>query len=386
MNPKMLILLALTHLATDTCQGALPALLPHLKESMGLTYAAAGGIVMAMTLTSSVIQPIFGYLTDRWRLTWLVPSGVVIAGLGFAVLGLVDGYGLVLASVMLSGLGVASFHPEAFKRVLSSAGERKVTAVSFFMVGGNMGMALGPIIITSCVAWLGNPGTILFSLPLWVMGTLVLLNWGNLVRAGAGKSSTADQTPPRPLGNRLKPLSILLIAVTLRSWAHFGITAYLPFFYVDHLGGDPLLVGHLLSVFLFCGVAGTLLGGPIADRVGPRSFFITSVTVVTPLMVSFLFVGPVWLFILTGLAGAFLMSTWSTVMVMAQQILPDRAGMASGLMVGFAMGSGGIGATLFGLVADQWGLTLVVAIASALPVLSAVAAWFIPKPQAAPAV
>jgi FSR family fosmidomycin resistance protein-like MFS transporter len=280
---------------------------------------------------------------------------------------------------------VASFHPEAFKRVLGSSGERKVTAVSLFMVGGNMGMALGPVIITVSLAWLGDAGTVLFAVPPWLMAGLILFYWGTLAKGGVGKGAHVDQPAPQPLGKRWGPLAILLLAVTLRSWAHFGITSYLPFYYMDRLGGDPLLVGHLLSVFLFCGVAGTMLGGPIADRVGPRAFFIASVTVVTPLMVAFLFVGPFWLFILTGLAGAFLMSTWSTVMVMAQQILPDRAGMASGLMVGFALGTGGIGATLLGLVADHWGLTLVMGIAAALPVLSACVAWFIPQPAATPA-
>jgi FSR family fosmidomycin resistance protein-like MFS transporter len=294
-------------------------------------------------------------------------------------------YGLVLAAVVVCGLGVASFHPESFKSILASAGERKVTAVSWFMVGGNTGMALGPLILTACVAWLGLKGTVLFSLPAWIMAGVLWLNWGLLKDGGKAAGSSAAAPAPQPLGERWRPLSLLLLTVTLRSWAQFGISSYLPFYFLRELGGDPLLVGHLLTTYLFCGAAGTIAGGPLADRVGPKTFFIVSVALVTPVMASFLYADAFWLFVAAGLAGALLMATWSTVMVMAQQILPDRAGMASGLMVGFALGAGGMGATALGWVADTWGLPMVLKISAALPALSALIAWWLPGRPHTPA-
>ncbi len=383
---RVLLLFVLGHLATDTTQGALPALLPFLKESLDLSYAAAGVIVMTMNLTSSVIQPLFGYLTDRLRLRWLVPAGVALAGVGFAAVGLMPNYALVLVAVTVCGLGVASFHPESFKSILASAGERKVTAVSWFMVGGNLGMALGPLLLTVCLAWQGMKGTVLFALPAWIMAGVLLLNWGLLKDGGPGAAGQAAPPAPQPLGRRWRPLSLLLLAVTLRSWAQFGVSSYLPFYFLHELGGDPLLVGHLLTTYLFCGAAGTLAGAPVADRVGPKPFFIVSLVLVTPVMAGFLYADQFWLFIAVGVAGALLMSTWSTVMVMAQQLLPDRAGMASGLMVGFAVGAGGMGATALGWVADNWGLPMVMGLVAAMPALSALVAWRLPgraAPQAA---
>lgn len=371
MNPRYLLLLIAAHLVTDTAQGALPALLPLLKENLGLSYALAGAIIMTMNLTSSVIQPLFGYLTDRWSLRWLLPLGVAASGVGLALVALAPDYGTVLAAVVFSGLGVASYHPEAFKSVLASAGERKVIAVSWFMVGGNLGMALGPVLLSAYLAWLGLKGVLVFAFPALIAGLLFLLFWRRDARGQDPQAKPAPAQAPQPLGERWRPLTVLILAVVVRSWVHTGMIAYLPFYYVQVLGGDPLEVGHLLSVFLLCGVAGTLLGAPVAERTGPQPFFVVSVALVTPLAVWCLFAQGLWLFLAVGLAGAFLVSTWSVVMVMAQQILPDRAGMASGLMVGFAIGTGGVGAAVLGLVADRWGVPLVMWIVAFLPLASA---------------
>ncbi len=384
MNPSLLLLLTAAHLITDTVQGAVPALLPLLKDKLGLTYALAGAIIMTMNLTSSVIQPLFGYLTDRWSLRLLLPLGVAVSGVGLALVGPAPGYLAVLAAVVLSGLGVASYHPEAFKAVLVSAGSRKVTAVSWFMVGGNLGMALGPVLVGVYVAWLGLNGSLLFAVPGLAAACLFPLAWrGGGKRRDERAELAGANLPPRPLGARWRPLSVLVAAVVVRSWAHTGVVAYLPFYYVHVLGGDPLRVGNLLSTFLLCGVAGTMLGAPVAERVGPKPFFVATVALVTPLAVWCLFATGLWLFVAVGVTGAFLLSTWSVVMVMAQQILPDRSGMASGLMAGFAIGMGGVGAAVLGLVADHWGVSMVLWIVAVLPLLSAAIAWALHLPPAA---
>lgn len=383
MDLKSLLLLIAGHLVVDTPQGALPALLPLLKQALGLSYAQAGAIVMTMNLTSSVIQPLFGHFSDRWRLRWLLPAGLAVSGLGFALVGLVPGYAAVLALVVVSGLGVASFHPEAFKAVLGSATTRKVVGVSWFMVGGNLGMVVGPLMVGLYCSWLGLGGTAFFALPGLLMAGLLLWSWPRL-QASRALDAAQAQGPPQPLAGRLGPLSILLAAVILRSWVYSGITSFVPFYYVSVLGGQEVDTWRLLTTFLLAGVAGTALGAPLAEKVGPKRFFVVTVALTTPLTLWFLHAHGPWMYLAMALDGAFLVSTWSVVMVMAQQILPDRAGMASGLMVGFAIGTGGIGATVLGSVADRWGVASVLQIVAFLPLLSGLVGCFVPTRAAGP--
>lgn len=383
MQIQLLLLLVLGHIVTDTTQGALPALLPLLKEVHKLSYAEAGALVMTMNLTSSVIQPLFGHLTDRWNLRWLVPAGVAVSGIGFSLIGLATGYVSILGAVVFCGLGVASFHPESFKAVLGSSGNRKVVGVSWFMVGGNLGMALGPILITAYCAWLGLKGVALFAVPGLLTATLILSYWRRLARRAVDSHAPAVETPPlQPLRTRVRPLSILISAVVLRSCIHVGIATFVPFYYVSVLGGDPLAVGKLLTTFLAAGVAGTLLGAPLAEKIGPKRFFVISVVLVTPLLLWLLQVDGFMLYALMAVMGGLLLSSWSPVMVMGQQIMPDRAGMVSGLLVGFGLGTGGIGAALMGVIADHYGVTTVLYIVSVLPILASAVGLFIPSSHA----
>ncbi|MFH1033542.1 MAG: MFS transporter [Pseudomonadota bacterium] len=383
MDLKSLLLLIMGHLVVDTPQGALPALLPLLKQAQGLSYAQAGAIVMIMNLTSSVIQPLFGHFTDRWRLRWLLPAGLAVSGLGFALVGLAPGYGTILVLVVISGLGVASFHPEAFKAVLGSVSTRKVVGVSWFMVGGNLGMVLGPLMVGLYCAWLGLRGTLLFALPGVMMAGLLLWNWPRL-QALRSLEPGQEQGRPQPLAGRLAPLGILVGAVILRAWVYSGITAFVPFYYVGVLGGQEVDTWRLLTTFLLAGVLGTALGAPLAEKVGPKRFFVITVALTTPLTLWFLHSSGFWMYLAMALDGAFLISTWSVVMVMAQQILPDRAGMVSGLMVGFAIGTGGIGAAVLGAVADRWGVGTVLHVVAVMPLLSALAGCFVPAGASRP--
>jgi len=169
----------------------------------------------------------------------------------------------------------------------------------------------------------------------------------------------------------------------LRSWAHLGFTTFVPFFYVDYLGVDPRLVGPLLFVFLGAGAAGTLVGGPIADRWGPRRFLVAVFFLATPLATGFLFARGVWSFMLLGALGFVLISTFSVSVVLGQAYLPRHQAMAAGLNVGFANGVGGLGVAFLGLVADQWGLPVALGITAAMPMLGFVAALFLPEPRRA---
>jgi len=383
MNLKALLLLSMGHLITDINQGGLPVLLPFIKESLGLSYTAAGAIIMTSNLTSSTIQPLFGYLSDRWGASWLLPAGVLMACVGFGLVGLAPSYPLTLLAVLISGLGVASFHPEGFKAAQSFTGDRKATGMSFFSVGGNLGFGLGPILAVAAYTWIGLKGTTLFFIPGLAAGGVLLaaLPWLSAPRHPG--PTRATYPVGGPVRRRWIPLSLLILAVTVRSWVQMGLVAFVPFYFVHVLKGDPLFVGKLLTGFLIAGAAGTMLGAPIADRVGHKRFFVVTMLLLVPLLMLFLRSDGASLFWILCGAGGLLVSTFTVTVVMAQQMLPDRLGMASGLMVGFAIGAGGIGATVLGSVADSWGVLKVLQITAFLPAVAALTAFMIPYPPGA---
>src|SRR6266545_3521012 len=224
-NMRLLGLLALGHMVIDVNQGALPALLPFLKSALALSYTATGIIVLMANVTSSLIQPLFGYFADKTARRWVLPLSVLLSSLGIGLTGLAPSYDVVLALVVITGFGVAAYHPEGYRTATAVAGDRKVTGVSIFSTGGNIGIAAGPPLITALVTGLGLPRTMV----------------------GA--------------------MSLLILVIAVRSWTQLGFTTYVPFYYLEVLKGDPRMVGTLLAIFLGAGAAGTLIAGPISDRI-----------------------------------------------------------------------------------------------------------------------
>jgi FSR family fosmidomycin resistance protein-like MFS transporter len=383
MNLKALLILSLGHLITDINVGGLPILLPYFKEALKLSYTASGAIIMTSTLSSSMIQPLLGYFSDRWGGIWVLPAGVITACAGFSVLGFAPSYSLLLLAVMVTGFGVAIYHPEGFKVAQFFTGARKATGMSFFSVGGNVGVGLGPLLAVYAYKFMGLKGTVLFILPGLLMIGILFAAMPMLSapqRLERQRKSKGGSTRARPLGPRWVTLTLLLTAVTVRSWVQMGLIAFIPFYFVNVLKGDPLLVGKLMSVFLITGAFGTLGGAPIADRVGHKRFFNITMALMTPRLWLVLQSKGLWLFITLGVVGLVLVSTFTVTIVMAHQILPDRLGVASGLMTGFAFGTGGVGATILGSVADVWGVVTVLKITAWMPILSVLFALWMPYP------
>jgi FSR family fosmidomycin resistance protein-like MFS transporter len=377
-NLKLLSALSFGHMVVDVNQGALLALLPFLKTALGLSYAGSGAIILVSNLTSSVIQPLFGYLSDRSSRRWLLPLSVVAAGAGAALVGVATTYAVILVLVVLSGLGVAAYHPEGFRAASEVAGDRKATGLSFFSIGGNAGFALGPPVTTALIAWFGLPGSLGLLVLSLIASALLLavLPW----LAPAAEAHPAAPTTGDRRETRAGAMGVLIVVILLRSWTQLGFTTFIPFFYVDDLGADPQLVGPLLFVFLGAGALGTLAGGPIADRWGPRRFLVAVFFLATPLAAGFLVSRGLWAFLLLGALGFVLVSSFSVSVVLAQAYLPRHLAMAAGLSVGFAIGAGGLGVALLGWVADHWGVLATLRVTAALPLLSFVAALFLPEP------
>ncbi len=358
LNFKVLLILSLGHMVTDIYQGALPATLPFLKERLGLTYTMAGTILMMANFTSSILQPLFGFYSDKKEKPVLLPIGVVSAGVGFALLSIPSNYYIILFLVTISGLGVAAYHPEGYKTAHFFTGEKSVTGMAVFSVGGNLGLALGPVMAIYVIRYLGFSALPVVVAPALIFMAILLFYRQTIAIPRLEHAQKKMETSPTPASSYVSLFFVVAIVV-MRSWTQMGLLSYIPFYYINYLKGDPVFAGNLVFTFLACGAAGTLLGAPFADKWGHRFFlrlsmFLSAITL--PLMFVPFIANSYLIFVVLGLQGMLLISTFSVTIVMAQRLLPKRLGVASGLMVGFAIGTGGLGVTLLGVVADNFGV------------------------------
>jgi len=308
-NLKVLLLLASGHLVTDLYQGALPVILPFLKAKLMLSYTATGTILLVGTLTSSIIQPLFGYISDRKEKPLLLPLGCLCAGAGFSMLALPSSFALVLPLVVLSGLGIASYHPEGFRTAHFFTGERRVTGMSIFSVGGNLGFAVGPLLALFVVQTWGFESLPVMAAPAVLFAVTILLSWHMIVipRPGAHGAAAARQAGPGAA--QWLSLCVLIGIVVMRSWVQVGLLTYIPFYFIDHLKGDILQAGTLVTTFLTGGAVGTLAGAPLADRWGHKRYLVLSMLLSSLLMPLFFVTEGILLFAVLGLLGMILIST-----------------------------------------------------------------------------
>lgn len=367
------------HLFTDVNQGAVVALVPFLVAERGLSLAAAGALVLAATLSSSIVQPLFGFFSDKRPLPVLMPLGVAVAGIGISLTGVAPSYPAIFACIVLSGLGVAAFHPEAarFANHVAAPSGSRARGMSFFSVGGNAGFALGPVLTTPLVLLFGLPGTLFLALPALIMGLVLLRELPRLLgyepeppQAGDREEATAD---------RWGPFAIMGAAVVVRSFLYFGLVTFVGEYYVRELGTSPLFANGALSAMLFAGAVGTLVLGPVADAVGRRTVLVGSMLVLPPLLFAFAGAGPLLGTVLLALAGAAIIGTFGVTVVMGQEYLPARIGAAAGVTMGLSIGLGGLGAPIFGAIADARGLPTLMLVFAALPIVGLVLALLLPR-------
>ncbi|QIN82765.1 MFS transporter [Rubrobacter tropicus] len=367
------------HLFTDLNQGAVAALLPFLISERGISLAAAGALVFAATVSSSLVQPLFGIFSDRRPIPALMPLGVLLAGVGMALVGVAPNYALIFASVVLSGVGVAAFHPEAARFANYVSGSRRARGMSFFSVGGNAGFALGPVVATPLVLVFGLPGALFLAAPAAIMAGVMFFETPRMLRlapeaAEGGEKKAGTEAAPENWG----PFAVMIAVVAVRSFVYFGLVAFVASYYERVLGASPALGNVALTVMLASGAVGTLLMGPLADRFGRKAVLALSMLVLPPLVLAFVFAGPYAGMALLALVGAATVGTFGVTVVMGQEYLPGRIGLAAGITMGLSIGLGGIGAPLLGLLADAGGLRAAMLAIAALPVLGLVLALTLP--------
>jgi MFS transporter, FSR family, fosmidomycin resistance protein len=377
IDRRAMALLSSGHLATDFANGALPALLPFLKERFSLSYTAVGAVILASQASSSLIQPLFGLWSDRRGAMWLLPAGVALAGAGIALAADAPSYWLVLLLVLASGIGVAAFHPEGSKFAAFASGRKRASGMAWFSVGGNIGYALGPVVMTAAVAALGLRGGLLVGIPCLVIAAALLASTPYLRRfvpgpAAAHAHEGVDDT---------RAMKLLLGVIALRSVAWFGLITFVPLWEVA-LGHSKSHGNQLLALMLFAGGVGTLALGPLADRVGRRPVLLGSVAATGPLVLVFVIVGGVPGAIALALIGVCVVGTFGVTMVMGQEYMPRHVGTASGLVIGLSVGLGGVAAVALGTLADATSLRTALYVAAAAPLLAVLLAVQLPRPRA----
>lgn len=360
------------HGAVDFASGAVPALLPFLAERFDLTYTLTALVMLCATVSSSVVQPFFGLLSDRRGATWLLPGGILVAGTGIALAGLSPSYGLALGAVFVAGIGIAAYHPEGAKFAAYASGRRRASGMSLFNVGGNLGYALGPIVVTPLVLWLGLRGTVVAALPILGIGLVIFAVLPNLreLRPDAGSHAGAGEDRPRAM-------AVLIGVILLRSTTWFGLITFVPLWVVS-LGHTKAEGNRLLSLMLLAGVAGALALGPVADRIGLRRTLLGTTAALPPLVLVFVYIGGVAGTVALMLVGACVVGTFGVVMVLSQLYLPHHVAMASGLNVGLAVGLGGVAAVALGVVADAVDLEAALTVCAVAPLLAVLLCLLLP--------
>lgn len=374
---KRISVMTLAHFVNDSYGNYLAVLLPLLIPRLDISYGQYSVLVAAYTVTSSIVQPALGYLADRLATRMLSVVGTMAAAVGATAIGLAPHYVLLVPMVLLSGLGTAAYHPQAAAMVVNVAGRRRATAMSLYLLGGNLGFALGGISALWVVERLGWQPLILLSVPGLLMGLVVFAaaprNWSP--NAGMGGPSLW-----RVIHENRRVLGRLIAVVGVRSWGHYGLMSFLAAYLVEVEGWEARRAGWLVAVVLLTGAFGGVIGGWVADNWASRRTVIM-VTLSLSGVFGLLLLqvdGPLrWL--LAVLTGLTLLGSFSVLTVKGQEVLPNNVGLASGFMLGLTIGLGGLGALPLGFIADQIGLSPVIHFTVLLPPVAALLALRLPE-------
>ena len=357
MNGRAIFLLALGHFLIDFCQGVVPALVPFLVEGRHYSYMVAASLVFAISATSSVVQPLFGQLADRLALTWLLPGSILLAGTGLALGAQAVSVGVLLAAFGLCGLGVAAFHPEAARKAHLASGDRRTTGMSLFSVGGGLGFALAPAVTRTVVDTWGIPGLLYLLAPTGIIAALLARTIGRRPRNPKLTTEVVRHLKGR---DDWRAFGVLSGATICRSIVFYGLNTFLGLYFMAQWHQTADQGSRASVVFLGTSIFGTLLGGWLADRFGRLAVIRTGFAGAAVFLVLFLRTSDqAWA---TGFLipmSIFIFLPTSVLVVLGQEYLPHRVGMASGVTLGLAVSVGGMSAPLLGLWAQRQGFGVV---------------------------
>jgi FSR family fosmidomycin resistance protein-like MFS transporter len=366
-----------SHMINDMMQSLIVAIYPILKSDFQLSFTQIGFITLTFQLTASLFQPMVGLYTDRRPVPYSLPVGMTSTLLGLLVLAYAWNYPALLLAAAMIGTGSAIFHPESSRVARMASGGRHGLAQSLFQVGGNTGSALGPLVAAAVIVPFGQHSVAWFA-GAALLGIVLLTQVGHwyAARRTAAAAVAARRPPasPFPRGKVVGVVAVLLVLIFSKYFYMAGLSTFYTFYLIDKFGLSVQSAQMHLFVFLFASAVGTLAGGPIGDRIGRKPVIWFSILGAAPFALLLPHVGLFWTTALTVVIGLILSSAFSAILVYAQECMPGRIGMVSGLFFGFAFGMGGLGAALLGLLADRTSIDFVYHVIAYLPLLGVVAA------------
>lgn len=370
-------LMMIAHLCDDLNQGALVAVIPFLVLHNGYSYAEVTALLLASNAASAIIQPLFGWLGDKKPRPWLMAAGIFLAGIGMAGVGVLPNYPLIMASAMLSGIGVAMFHPEGGRLGNLTAGEQKGKGMSIFAVGGKLGFTFGPLVATAAITLWGLPGTLIFIIPSTLCAAILLSQNKALLSYSNPDKQPSDESLYQ---DNWVGFGFVMGAISCRSIMYYAFLSFIPLFLVYNLGQEEAFASSVISLFALVCAVGTIASGWAGQLLGAKKLIIVSYACVAIEVVIFAFNGSL---IVALILIAFLALTcdisYPSAVAMGQSFVPHHLGMASGLSFGVMVCIGGLMTPVFGLIGDYFGLQVVMLCVTAIALLGIIITLFIPK-------
>lgn len=380
---NVLFALSVAHLLNDTFQAMLPAIYPLLKDSYHLTFTQIGLITLTYQLTGSLLQPVVGYYTDRRPHPFSLPVGMSFTLGGMAVLSQAHSFPLMVLAAGMMGVGSSVFHPEASRVARMASGGRHGFAQSLFQVGGNFGTSLGPLLAAAIIIPRGQAHILWFTLV--ALGGIALLarigKWyqANMHRLKTRSAAHGDFVPVKLSRGKVAWALVVLVALIFSKYFYLiSLTNYYTFYLIGKFGVSVQWSQVYLFVFLFAVAAGTIIGGPVGDRIGRKRVIWISILGVAPFSLLLPHVGLAGTVVLTIFIGLILASAFSAILVYAQELVPGNVGLVAGLFFGLAFGAAGIGSALLGRLADHTSIATVFDLAAWFPLIGLLTA-FLPE-------
>ncbi|GAB79515.1 MFS transporter [Shimwellia blattae] len=363
--------ISVSHLLNDMIQSLLLAIYPLLQSEFSLTFMQIGAITLTFQLASSLLQPLVGYYTDKYPMPWSLPIGMCFTLSGLVLLSVAGSFTMVLLAAALVGTGSSVFHPESSRVARMASGGRHGLAQSLFQVGGNFGSSLGPLLAAVIIAPYGQGNVAWFVLAA-ILAIIVLLQvsrWYAAQHRIARARPVAPVVQTLPRNKIVLAVSVLLVLIFSKYFYMASISSYYTFYLMHKFGLTIQNAQFHLFAFLFAVAAGTMIGGPVGDKIGRKYVIWGSILGVAPFTLLLPYASLWWTGVLTVIIGFILASAFSAILVYAQELLPGRIGMVSGLFFGFAFGMGGLGAAVLGIIADHTSIETVYKICAFLPLL-----------------